>query len=78
MLAIKTEKWVLDKIFVAPGAQGSGVGAALIAIAKELMPKGFSLRMAAGNRRPEVSYERAGLRMNAHGAILRPGSLSDL
>ncbi|MGB7407441.1 MAG: GNAT family N-acetyltransferase [Pontixanthobacter sp.] len=68
MLALKLSEGVLDQIFVLPDAQRSGVGAALLSHAKEMMPSGFSLRMAEGNLRAANFYERSGLTLCGTGA----------
>lgn len=62
MLALKLSANVLDQIFVLPEAQGSGVGAALMAHAKVMMPAGFTLRMAEANQQAADFYERSGLK----------------
>ncbi len=62
MLALKLSANVLEQIFVLPEAQGSGVGAALMAHAKVMMPNGFTLRMAEENRQAADFYERSGLK----------------
>ena len=61
MLALKPREAVLDQIFVLPGEQGKGVGTALLRAAKEALPAGFTLRMAAANRGAARFYERSGL-----------------
>jgi GNAT superfamily N-acetyltransferase len=61
MLALKPAEAVLDQIFVAPAAQGKGVGRALLDAAKQALPHGFTLRMAASNARARRFYEAAGL-----------------
>ena len=62
MLALKPETAILDQIFVAPGEQGKGVGRALLDAAKQLMPAGFTLRMAASNDQARLFYEAEGLK----------------
>lgn len=52
----------LDQLFVDPGAQGRGVGAALIKKAKELAPGGISLHTLQRNSPPRAFYERHGFR----------------
>ncbi|HEX8643396.1 MAG TPA: GNAT family N-acetyltransferase [Allosphingosinicella sp.] len=61
MLAIKAREAVLDQIFVLPSEQGCGVGTSLIDAAKRAMPAGFTLRMAAANRRAARFYTKSGL-----------------
>ncbi len=67
ILAIKTEQAVLDQIFVHPVEQRSGVGSALMAKAQQLMPSGFTLRMAKSNIRAASFYERSGFKCEAEG-----------
>ncbi len=67
MLAVKALDSVLDQIFVAPDAQGTGVGRALLQVAKSVMPAGFTLRMSASNGRARHFYESQGLRLIAEG-----------
>lgn len=62
MLALKRDEATLDQIFVLPAEQGKGVGAALMRSAKQAMPTGFTLRMAASNDRARRFYEKEGLR----------------
>lgn len=67
MLALKHGEATLDQIFVAPGEQGTGVGKALLEVAKRVMPTGFTLRMAAANERARRFYEKEGLRFSGKG-----------
>lgn len=61
MLALKPDEAVLDQLFVVPEKQASGIGTMLMNVAKEVMPNGFSLRMAEGNERAAQFYRRCGL-----------------
>ena len=61
-LALKPDTGCLDQLFVLPEAQGSGVGRALLDFAKERLPNGLWLRIAADNLRACRFYERHGLR----------------
>jgi putative acetyltransferase len=61
MLALKPSETILDQIFVLPGEQGKGVGAALMGFAKRVMPSGFTLRMAASNESARRFYEKEGM-----------------
>ncbi|HEV2080353.1 MAG TPA: GNAT family N-acetyltransferase [Allosphingosinicella sp.] len=61
MLALKPQLAVLDQIFVAPDEQGRGVGRAMLDLAKQLMPSGFTLRMDAANNQARRFYEAQGL-----------------
>lgn len=61
MLAVTPNTATLDQIFVLPKAERSGVGTALMEVAKGAMPGGFTLRMASANRRAASFYAAAGL-----------------
>lgn len=63
----------LDQLFVAPAAQGSGVGAALLDIAKREEPDGLRLRAAAANVRARRFYEARGFRLGEAGPHPRLG-----
>lgn len=52
---------------VLPAEQGRGVGAALMRLAKQAMPTGFKLRMAAANDRAGRFYEKEGLKWLGEG-----------
>lgn len=67
MLALKPGEAVLDQIFVAPGEQGKGVGRALLDVAKQTLPAGFTLRMDAANERARRFYEAQGLEKSGEG-----------
>jgi ribosomal protein S18 acetylase RimI-like enzyme len=61
-LALKRATGCLDQLFVAPTAQGAGVGRALLDLAKQSLPDGLWLRTAVDNTRACRFYERNGLR----------------
>jgi GNAT superfamily N-acetyltransferase len=61
-LALKLASACLDQLFIAPTAQGAGVGWALLDFAKERLPGGFWLRTSADNLRARRFYERNGMR----------------
>jgi GNAT superfamily N-acetyltransferase len=61
-LALKPASRCLDQLFVAPQAQGRGIGRALLDFAKDRLPNGLWLRTAADNIRACHFYERNGLR----------------
>ena len=63
MLAIKPTEAILDQIFVLPDAQAKGVGTALLDVAKQAMPEGFTLRMAPANWRAQRFYLLSGLKL---------------
>ncbi len=60
MLAIERAINHLDQVFVAPSAQGRGLGSALLAHARSLMPEEMWLSTAANNTRAREWYEREG------------------
>ncbi len=60
MLAIEWALNHLDQVFVAPSAQGRGLGSALLAYARTLMPEEIWLSTAANNTRAREWYEREG------------------
>ena len=57
----------LDQIVVAPEAWASGVGAALIAVAKQLSPAGLDLDVNTDNARAIRFYERLGFSVTGAG-----------
>lgn len=61
-MALRLADACLDQLFVAPEAQGTGVGSDLLDLAKTKMPDGFWLRTAAANAGGRAFYERRGLR----------------
>jgi GNAT superfamily N-acetyltransferase len=73
MLAVMPALATLDQIFVAPRDQGTGVGKALLDLAKQLMPTGFTLRLAAANGRAGSFYEKEGLKPIGEGIHPRTG-----
>ena len=60
MLAVRPADNHLDLVFVAPAFQGRGVGKALLAFAREMMPVEMWLRTSVGNERAWRWYEREG------------------
>jgi ribosomal protein S18 acetylase RimI-like enzyme len=67
LLAVKPGEGSLDQIFVEPNDQGQGVGRAMLKVAKQVMPGGFTLRMAASNERAKRFYEQQGLELSGEG-----------
>jgi GNAT superfamily N-acetyltransferase len=61
-LALKRASSCLDQLFIAPAAQGAGVGRVLFDLARAGLPKGFWLRTSADNIRARRFYERNGMR----------------
>lgn len=60
-LALAPAEQRLDQLFVAPAAQGHGIGLRLLGLAKARFPEGFWLRTQAANIRARAFYERQGL-----------------
>ncbi len=63
-LAMAPKERRLDQLFVAPEAQGRGVGHRLFEVARQAMPGGFWLSTQPGNSRARAFYERAGMRLH--------------
>ena len=61
-LALTPATQCLDQLFIAPEAQGTGIGRRLLDLAKERLPNGLWLRTSANNHRARRFYERNGLR----------------
>lgn len=60
-LAVAPAEQRLDQLYVAPSAQGNGIGAELLSVAKRRFPGGFWLKADASNDRARKFYEREGL-----------------
>lgn len=60
-IALVREENRVDQLFVAPRAQGRGIGARLLAVAKDRFKDGFWFSVQAANRRARAFYEREGL-----------------
>lgn len=59
---LKLSQGHLHQLFVAPGAQGQGLGAALVQqIGEQLCPQGWTLHVATTNVRARRFYARCGL-----------------
>jgi putative acetyltransferase len=61
-LALTPATECLDQLFIAPEAQGTGIGRVLLDLAKARLPNGLWLRTSADNHRARRFYERNGLR----------------
>lgn len=72
-LALALSEHRLDQLFVAPGAQGRGIGRRLVEVAKQRMPEGFWLSTRPDNRRARAFYERSGMGFDR----LEPGQTGD-
>jgi GNAT superfamily N-acetyltransferase len=53
----------LDHLYVHPAEQGKGAGGALLALAKDLRPRGLELRVFQRNEGARRFYERHGFRL---------------
>lgn len=60
-LALALPERRLDQLFIAPAAQGRGVGKALFDVARQRMPDGFWLSTQPANRRARAFHERCGM-----------------
>lgn len=60
-LALALSEQRLDQLFIAPDAQGLGIGSALFDVAKLRLPDGFWLTTQPDNRRARAFYERLGM-----------------
>lgn len=58
-LSATREGW-LEQLYVAPDAQGRGLGSALLDAARRASPAGLRLHVVARNTRARAFYERAG------------------
>jgi len=75
LLAMELQEGWLRQLFVDPPAQGQGVGAALLAKAKGLMPTGFFLNTDVANAAARRFYEARGLRLEGVAPHPRWGNL---
>jgi ribosomal protein S18 acetylase RimI-like enzyme len=62
-VAMRRADAALDQLFVAPKAQGAGIGSALLDRAKQRMADGFSLRTPVTNLAAQRFYRKHGLGM---------------
>jgi len=60
-LALSMAEHRIDQLFVAPTAQGTGVGSSLFQIAVKDLPNGFWLSTQRRNHRARAFYERKGM-----------------
>ena len=63
-LAVALSERRLDQLFVRPGDQHTGTGAALFEAARAQLPEGFWLATQLGNERARGFYERRGMRLD--------------
>jgi GNAT superfamily N-acetyltransferase len=68
----------IDRMYVRPDAQRSGVGAALLKKARELSPVALELHTHQANRRARDFYERHGFRAVRFGVSPPPESEPDV
>lgn len=72
-LALAPSEQRLDQLFIAPHAQGLGVGSALFEVARRRLPDGFWLATHSDNSRARAFYEKAGMTFER----LEPGDAGD-
>lgn len=72
-LALALAEGRLDQLFIAPDAQGRGVGRALFEAARRRMPDGFWLSTQPANGRACAFYERLGMMLDR----VEPGHAGD-
>lgn len=65
-MVLDVEAAHLYQLFVDPGMQGLGIGAALVAQVCTLCPQGWSLHVASTNLRARRFYARCGLQERGH------------
>ncbi len=65
-MVLDVEAAHLHQLFVDPGAQGTGIGAALVAHVCALCQQGWSLHVASTNLRARRFYARYGLQEHGH------------
>ncbi|MES2613774.1 MAG: GNAT family N-acetyltransferase [Pseudomonadota bacterium] len=65
-MVLDVEAAHLHQLFVDPGMQGGGIGAALVARVCMLCPAGWSLHVASSNLRARRFYARCGLQEHGH------------
>ena len=68
----------IDRMYVRPGAQRRGVGAALLEKARELSPAGLELHTHQENRRARNFYEKHGFRAIRFGVSPPPENEPDV
>ncbi|MDO8295703.1 MAG: GNAT family N-acetyltransferase [Caulobacter sp.] len=68
-LALAPSEQRLDQLFIAPDAQGLGIGGALFDVARRRLPNGFWLATQPDNQRARAFYERLGMKIDR----LEPG-----
>ena len=68
----------VERLYVAPEAQGTGVGSALLAFAKERYPGGLALSTHQRNERARRFYEARGFEAVAFGVSAPPESEPDV
>jgi len=72
-VAISPSASVLEQIFVAPAAHLLGVGSALLALARQQMPRGFTLWTHGDNDAAAAFYARSGMTFIGAGVHPRQG-----
>jgi ribosomal protein S18 acetylase RimI-like enzyme len=74
MLALHPREFYLDQLWVAPAAQGRGIGRALLAFTRRQFPDEISLRCVVENQAARAWYEREGFRCQGE-EIVPPSGL---
>jgi GNAT superfamily N-acetyltransferase len=68
----------VDRLYVRPDAQRRGIGAALLAKARQISPEGLELHTHQKNRKACAFYEKQGLRATRYGVSPPPESEPDV
>lgn len=72
-VATKPAAGILDQLFIAPDAIGTGIGKLLFSLAQEEMNDGFRLHTAESNARARSFYEGTGMVLTHHADHPRTG-----
>ena len=72
------DKDLIDRLYVDPAYQRSGVGSLFINYAKELRPDGLILKTHQQNKRARAFYEKRGFRSVGFGVSPPPESMPDV
>lgn len=69
---------LIDRLYVDPAYQGSGIGSMFIKYAKKLCPDGLVLKTHQQNKRARAFYEKRGFRSVGFGISPPPESMPDV